>query len=300
MKKNGLAYLALLAVCLIWGTTFYALKIGVETFPPLLFSAIRQTIAGLILISIQYFRGQMQIEKSSLIQHGILGILLIALGNGWVGWSERYIPSGLAALIGAAVPICIVLISYLSRVEKKKPNRFIGLGLAAGTVGIFLIFSDNFNDLGDSSYFWGMMLAFASCLAWAGGTVYMKKIVLKGNIISHAGLHMLFGGIFLFFMSFFLDDYAELKTFDISSMWALLYLIVFGSVLTYPCYVYALEKLPVGLVSLYAYINPLIALLLGYFFLQERFTPYTGWAVVFVLLAVFFINKGTFTNKKSA
>src|SRR5690606_4647304 len=142
------------------------------------------------------------------------------------------------------------------------------------------------------NYLIGMLVAFGACLSWATGSVYTKHKIPKGNVMTNAALQMLFGGIFLFVMSLSLDDYSELKAINVEAIWALGYLVIIGSVLAYPSYVYALEKLPIGIVSLYAYINPFIALLLGYFLLNETITGVTVLALGCVLGAIYFINSG--------
>jgi len=296
-EKNILAYLALVVVCVVWGTTYFALRVGVETFPPFLFSAIRQVLAGGILLIVLQLSGKLKIDRSLLFKQFILGILLIALGNGTVGWSERYIPSGLAALIVSILPVYIVAINYFSGIDKRKPNKYIISGLVLGSAGIVLIFKDNLKDFANPNYLIGMLVAFGACLSWATGSVYTKHKVPKGNVMTNAALQMLFGGIVLFVMSLLMDDYSELKTINTEAIRALGYLVLVGSVLAYPCYVYALEKLPIGIVSLYAYINPFIALILGYILLNETITEVTVLALGCVLGAIYFINKG-YKNKE--
>lgn len=298
LNNNLLAWIALIIVCIVWGTTYYALRVGVETFPPFLFSAIRQVIAGGILLLLLFFLGKLKMDKKILFKQFILGVLLITFGNGLVGWSERYIPSGLAALIVSILPVYIVVINYFSGIDKRKPNKFIVSGLILGSVGILLIFKDNLKDFANPHYLFGMLVAFGACLSWATGSVYSKHKVPKGNVMTNAALQMLFGGIILLIMSVFMDDYSELKIITDETLWALGYLIVIGSVLAYSCYVYALEKLPIGIVSLYAYINPFIALVLGYILLNEKITQITLLAFVCVLSAIYFINKG-YKNKET-
>jgi len=291
-EKNIFAYLALIIVCIVWGTTYYALRIGVETFPPFLFAAIRQVLAGSILLIVLKLSGKLKIDRSLLFKQIILGLLMIVFGNGVVGWSERYIPSGLAALIVSILPVYIVAINYFSGIDKRKSNKYITTGLILGSTGIILIFKDNLKDFANPNYLIGMLVAFGACLSWATGSVYTKHKVPKGNVMINAALQMFFGGIILFIMSLLMDDYSELKTINTESIWALGYLVVIGSVLAYPCYVYALGKLPIGIVSLYAYINPFIALILGYALLNEVITGITVLAFVCVLSAIYFINIG--------
>lgn len=287
------AYLALAVVSVVWGTTYYALRIGVITFPPFLFSGIRQAAAGGILLLWLQTSGKLKgISKKDVLYQAIPGILMIAMGNGVIGWSERYIPSGLAALITSILPVYIVGINYISGADKKVPNAGIITGLLLGCLGIFLIFKDNVKDLANPEYFLGMIVAFAACLAWASGSVYAKHKPTKTSVLTNAAIQMMSGGVVLLGMSLFLDDFSELQSVTPESIWALLYLIVFGSLLAYTCFVYALEKLPIGVASLYAYINPFIALLLGYFLLGEQLTWITGLALVAALSGVYAINRG--------
>lgn len=286
------AYIALIVVCVVWGTTYFALLIGVETFPPFLFSAIRQASAGIILFIALKLFGKLTFSKSDFIHQSIPGILMITLGNGVIGWCERYIPSGLAALIVSILPVYIVGINYLSGADKRKPNNAILTGLLLGCIGIVLMFRDNLKDLVNPQYLIGMLIAFLACLAWAMGSVYAKAKPSSASVLTNAAIQMFSGGVGLFIMSFFLDDYSELKTISQDSIWALLYLILFGSVLTYSCFVYTLEKLPIGIASLYAYVNPFIALLLGYLFLNEQVTWVTGLALIATLTGIYSINKG--------
>lgn len=291
-QKNKFAYVALMVVCIVWGTTYFSLRIGVSTFPPFLFSGIRQTLAGAILLLILKLFGKLKLTKKSIYQQLILGILLLTIGNGVIGWSERYISSGLAALIVSILPVYIIFINYAVGLEKRKPNRYIINGLILGCSGIVLIFRDNLKELLDTEYLLGILLAFGACLSWAIGSVYSKQIVSDGNVLSNAALQMLLSGIVLFIISYILDDYSMIEHVSSESIWALVYLIIMGSVVSYPCYLYAIQKLPIGIVSLYAYINPLIALLLGFFFLNEKITWMTLTAFVVVVCGIYCINLG--------
>jgi len=291
--KSLWAYIALAIVCLLWGTTYFALRIGVETFPPFLFSAIRQVVAGGVLLLGLGLTGNLKVRRTDMLQQAIPGILMLALGNGIVGWCERYIPSGLAALILSLIPVFVVLINYTSGLDRRRPHRLILTGLFLGCLGIVLIFRDNLADLGRPEYLSGMLVTFAACVIWAAGSVYAKhKTSGSSNVLQNAALQLFFGGLALLLLSVFLDDYSELKTVTAPSIWALVYLIVFGSIVGYSCFVYALKHLPIGVSSLYAYINPFIAILLGYFFLQEPLTGMTFLALAAALSGVYCINKG--------
>jgi len=293
MNKNLLAYLSLIIVCLVWGSTYFAIRIGVATFPPFLFSAIRQIMAGGIMLVALKIIGKLQLRRSDLLNQSITGILMVTLGNGVIGWCERYITSGLAALILSLIPVFVVVISYLFGFDRRKPHILILFGLILGCLGIILIFRDNLKDIANPEYFLGMLIAFGACLAWASGSVFSKfKILNHKNVFQNAALQLLTGGIALVLFSLFLDDYTELKVISGKSIWALAYLIVFGSIIAYSSFVYALKNLPISVSSLYAYINPFIAIMLGYFFLNEPLTDITLLALTATLSGVYCINRG--------
>lgn len=297
-NKNIIAYIALAVVSIVWGTTYFSLRIGVETFPPFMFSAIRHIVAGSLLLLILKIVGNLNLNKSIIINQLILGILMIALGSGVIGWCERYIPSGLAALIVSILPLYIIGLNYLVGLERQKMNRQIVTGLCLGCIGIALIFKDNLKDFVNPTYLTGTLITFGACFFWAIGSVYSAKNRLKGNSLLNAALQMFFGGLALMAMSIFMDDYSELQVINSDAIWSLVYLVIIGSVISYPCYVYALEKLPIGLVSLYAYINPIIALILGYFLLNEKITYTTVLALFSVTIGIYNINRGYQNNIK--
>lgn len=300
MSENLKAYLALAVVCVVWGTTYFAMRIGVSSFPPFLFSGSRQVCAGLMMLGYVFIvkkESLLQLSVKDMATISVSGILMIALGNGVMGWSERYIPSGLAALVVSIMPVYVVCINYVSGIDRKIPNKYILWGLAFGSLGILLIFRDNLRDLANPDYVTGLIVAFLATLAWACGSIYTKHKPVKTDVLAISAIQLLSGGIALMVMSLFFDDYTEIAYITTDSWYALLYLITFGSLFAYSCFVYTLEKLPVGLASIYAYINPFIAILLGYLFLDEKLTWMTGWALVAVLTGVYFINKGYVKQK---
>jgi drug/metabolite transporter (DMT)-like permease len=293
MKTNTKAYLALAVVCVLWGTTYLAIRVGVLTFPAFLFSGIRQLGAGLILwLILPFLKKKNKLTFSAIVKQVAPGILMIACGNGIITWAEKYIPSGLAALIVSIMPLYITLISLVVVKEKKQFNSFISTGLLLGSIGIVLIFRDNLGDLANSNYLWGVISSFIASLCWAAGTVYMKKNTFTTDSYTNAAIQFTAGGVALLSCSPFLDDLSQLNAITMDSIWALLYLTVFGSIIAFLCYLYALENLPVGLVAVYAYINPFIALVLGFFILDEKITWITALAFTATLIGVYCINKG--------
>lgn len=290
-RNNLLAYFALGAVCIIWGTTYLALRVGVTQFPPFLFSGIRFLIAGPLLLGIvAIFRKVSFPSKKVLLQQAISGLLLCAFGVGIVGWSEMYVSSGLAAIICSVMPIWVMLIN-LAVTSDDTPALPVVIGLLIGLAGIVLIFGEHVADFSEPSYTLGICMTFTGNICWAFGTVWVKKKTMSTDPFLAAGLQMLFGGIFLMPMSLLFDDYAAIH-WTSDTMSALIYLILFGSVAAYACYSYAIKKLPMTIVSLYAYINPMVAVILGAIILQERLNLRIGIGIFITLAGIYVVNRG--------
>lgn len=293
MKSNLKAYIALAIVCIFWGTTYLALRIGVLGFPPFLFSGIRQVSAGLLLFIAMAFMGKLEkLSWGDIGKQALPGILLITLGNGIIGWAELYIPSGLAALIVSVMPIYVVVLNVISGKEQKQFNWKIISGFILGCAGIILIFKDNLADLGRPEYLWGILASFGACLFWAIGSIYIKSNTFRTSAYSNAAIQFTSGGLGCFVFSLIFDDYSQLSSITSDSLWALLYLTLVGSLLAYMSYLYAIKHLPIVLVSTYAYVNPVIAILLGVVILSEKVTMITVLALAATLYGVYLINKG--------
>jgi drug/metabolite transporter (DMT)-like permease len=292
MKKNK-GLLALLVVCVLWGTTYFAIRVGVKTFPPLLFSGIRQIIASIFLILIVWLTGNtFDWTLKNILKQSILGFLLISMGNGLIGCAEVYVPSGLVALIASLVPLNIVLINALSG-KGTVINAKIITGLLLGLAGMVFIFQDNLKDLSTKEYYTGIILTITATMCWSLGTVFSKKFNILNNTPFHnTALQFLAGGIIITIGGFLIEDKKEILTASSSSWLAMLYLIFFGSIIGFICYQYAIKTLPINTVALYAYINPLIAIILGCTFLKEKFTSSIAIAFILTITGVYLVNSG--------
>lgn len=290
-KSNVLAYLALGVVCIVWGTTYLALRVGVTQFPPFLFSAIRFLCAGPILLAILYFFGKASFPSARVIrEQAVSGLLLCTLGVGIVGWSEMYVSSGLAAIICSVMPIWVMLINFFAAADDQ-PALPVVLGLIIGLAGVVMIFGEHVGDFSDPNYTFGIFTTFAGNICWAFGTVWVRKKTTATDPFMAAGLQMLFGGLFLLPMSVVFDDYATI-TSSPDMIFSLVYLILFGSVAAYASYSYAIKKLPITLVSLYAYINPIVAVILGALVLNERLNLRIGIGILITLAGIYVVNRG--------
>ena len=291
-KKSLLfAYLALDAVCIIWGTTYLALRIGVTQFPPFLFSMIRFLIAGSILIVFMLTVGKASWpDRKTLFNQGISGFFMITLGISVVGYAEVYVSSGVAAIICSVMPIWTILINLVVS-KDERPNWLILLGLVTGLSGIVIIFGEHITEFSDSHYQTGIILTFAANLCWAIGSVWIKKKNQNSNPFLNAGLQMLIGGLLLIPISLLLDDYSNIRWSD-EVVYSMVYMILIGSVGAYACYSYAIKKLPMTIVSLYAYINPIVAVILGWLILDEKLNTRIGIAILITIAGIYFVNRG--------
>jgi drug/metabolite transporter (DMT)-like permease len=290
-KNNYLAYMALAAVCLIWGTTYLALRIAVMHFPPFLFTAIRQTTAGLLLLGFMFTLGKAGFpEKKHFIRQAIGGFFMISMGNGLVAWAEVHIPSGVAAIICSLMPVMVILINVMIS-KDERPTIPIVFGLAIGLVGIIMIFSEHIADFSNTQYIIGIVLTFTAVICWASGSIWMKKRNVESNAFVNAGIQMMFGGLWLFPLSFLFDDLNHVS-WSAEAGWSMIYLVVFGSIIAYASYSFALKKLPMTIVSMYAYVNPIVAIVLGWLVLDEKLNAKIVVAIILTVAGIYIVNRG--------
>lgn len=289
-KDNFKAYIAWIVVCIIWGTTYLAIRIGVEHIPPMLFAGIRWIVAGSIFISLLKFLGKPFPPKKDLIHIAIMGTAMLGFGNGLVVVGEQYISSGLAALLITTVPFWVVgMESFLSK--GPKINAKIISGLFVGLVGISLIFGSNWKDLFDTKYLIGILSIFGAVVSWSFGTVYSKYKRVNTHPLISASIQMLIAGVAQTILGILLGELSQIS-FNAYGISALVYLIIAGSIFGYGSYIYAIEHLPLSLVSTYAYINPIIAVFLGWLFLDEKLNMMIGVGAVVIILGVVLVKQG--------
>lgn len=278
------AYLAWIAVCLIWGTTYLGIRVALETIPPALVGGIRYTLAGIILAAVLAARGVRLPGRSHWAGLALVGALMIAVGNGGVIWAEQWVPSGIAALLVAASPFWMAGIEALiPGGERLSLRGFLGLMVGFGGI-VLLVWPDLFGAGANGRQFaLGVVALQVACLGWAAGSSYSRRHGRAENALAAAALQMLFGGFLMLAVATVAGEWARL-TFTARSLSAEIYLLVIGSLVGYPAYVYALKHLPVTTVSLYAYINPVIAVLLGTALLDEPFGPRVVVATILVFL----------------
>ncbi len=288
-----LAYVAWIAICVIWGTTYLAIRVGLEAFPPALLGAFRWIVAGLMLAAITRFRGERLPPVAEWRDPVIQGVLLLGFGNGCVNWAEQYVPSGLAAVIIATVPF------FMTGVEAFFPNgerisRTALAGLGVGFAGILvLVWPDlQLGDAAGTHFLAGVVALQVACLGWAIGSSYSKRHKhADRSVLGMTSVQMLGGGVVMLLVGAMTGEWAGVHP-TARGVGALVYLILAGSLAGFVSYIYALRHLPVALVSLYAYINPLIAVVLGALLLGEPFGMRTVIAMTVVFLGIGLVRLG--------
>lgn len=286
------AFLALAAICIIWGTTYTAIKFAVRDFPPYLLVGVRQTAAGTLLLGLAWVSGKLFWPgRRYVLQQMLTGVATITGGNGFITWGMQYVSSGLASIIGSLTPVVIVLISLAWRSPERINTRMIA-GVLLGFGGLGIIFSSGWQDFLKPEYRWGIAGCFASCFTWSLGTVMAKRWnAPEVPPLLNAGLQITAGGLGGLLLSALFDKSHAIRH-TAESWLSMLYLISIGSALAFTLYMYALKHLSATVSSLYTYINPLVAILLGWALLGESLTFATLVGMSVTITGVWLVNAG--------
>lgn len=286
-RERRLAYLAWITICIVWGTTYLAIRVALESMPVALLAGLRWTLAGVLLLPVVRAGGHVMPQPRTWASIAVAGFLMVVLGNGGVVWAEQYVPSGLTAVIVAIVPFWNVLIEWIF--EGVRPGGRTLIGLTIGFAGIVVLVWPELSAgrPGGAWFIAGVAALQVSCLGWAFGTYYTKRNTVSASPLATAAMQMLAAGAMFVAMGTVAGEWSRL-TFTPRSFSAWLYLAIAGSVIAYSAYVYALKFLPVATVSLYSYVNPLIAVVLGTLLLSEPLSSRTllASALVFAGIAV--------------
>ena len=297
LTENAKAIIAWINVCVIWGTTYLVIRIGVGHMPPMLFAGIRWVIAGAIFITVLKWQGKSLPKASELIHLAVVGLALIGFGNGLVVFAEQWIHSGLAALLVTTVPFFMVGMESLLP-KGPKLNATILTGLVMGLVGVGLIFGEDIKYLTDPDNLIGVLALLGAVIFWSIGSLYSKYVKVDVHPLVGASVQMLMAGIVLSVIGISIGELPRLR-FEINGLLALAYLVIVGSFIGYTSYIYAIAKLPLSLVSTHAYINPVIALFLGWIVLDEKLDFQTAIAAAVIIAGVFIVKQGTARLKPS-
>lgn len=277
-----LAYFAWIVVCLVWGTTYLGIHIALETIPVALLAGLRWLIAGVLLTAALPVIGQKLPPLRMWPSIAVIGFLMAVVGNGGVVWAQQHVASGLAAVIVAMVPFWTVIVEAFLPTGERVTGRTV-LGLVLGFLGIIVLVWPELRLGGGDGWMFvsGVIALQVACAGWAIGTSYLKRNPTNGSPMGSLAVQMLLSGVMLLGIATATGEWASLH-FTTRSLGAMVYLVIFGSLVGYTAYLYALKNLPVSTVSLYAYVNPVIAVVLGSLVLAEPFTARIAIASVLV------------------
>jgi drug/metabolite transporter (DMT)-like permease len=299
--ERAWAYAAFATVCVVWGTTYLGIAIALETVPPMLLTATRFVIAGVIMLAIARIRGErIPRDLRTLANLALVGILLVAVGNLAVVWAEQWVPSGLAALLVATAPFWMSIIEMFRKTGERLSLQS-GIGMAVGFLGVALLVSPGISGGTGSKWGTGFLLGALAIqvggICWQLGSAHAKYNVAHVAPVVSAALQMLFGGLVVGIAGFAIGE-APRYTLNPRTFAALAYLTVFGSILAYSAYVFALAHLRTSVTSLYAYVNPVVAVFLGWLVLSEPLTTLSVVAMIVILAGVALVQTAGMRKKR--
>jgi drug/metabolite transporter (DMT)-like permease len=280
---------ALGVVYLVWGSTYLAIAIAVQTLPPLLSAGIRFLLAGALLavwLVARQGRAALGVSRAQLGSAALVGILLLAGGNGLVVLAERTVPSGLAALVVASVPLWIVVFRLIAG-DRVAASLVIGVLVGFAGVAILVVPRGASGEV-DAA---GLLMVVGASFSWALGTFASPRLPTPRDPLASTAVQMLAGGGLLIVVAIAIGEpaHADPSAFSTASLLALAYLVVFGSLVAFSAYTWLLQHAPVSVVATYAYVNPVVAVLLGALVLGEAVTPSMLIGAAIILAAVAFI-----------
>jgi len=275
------------AVYVIWGTTFLAIRIAVEELPPLFAAAVRFFIAGSVLYAFMRFRGEAAPTARQWRNLGVVALFLFVAEYAPLFWAEKYVPSGVVSVLAATIPILTLVAEALILREKHlKPGTIIATLIGFSGVAILLLHGHNTFGL------LPCVAVLAGSICWAVGSVFNRSMDMPKSRPVTAGATMMLGGVGLLALSAGFRELHPLPHISLRAVWALIYLIVFGSLIAFTAFVWLIGHMSASRVSSYAYVNPIIAVAIGYFWAGEPITPRILAGAALVLVSVFLILRG--------
>ncbi|HEX9728886.1 MAG TPA: EamA family transporter [Gemmatimonadales bacterium] len=289
-KQVSLAAIAYGTVCLVWGSTYLAIRIGVQEMPPMPFAACRFLIAGTLMLIVARLRGRpLPARRSEWLTSIVAGVLLLGAA-GLVVWAEQYVASGVAAIIIGTVSLWMVLFDALIPGSRAQPTWSQGAGLLLGFLGTLLLVGTDLDELRHADWRGPIALTLASGI-WALGSIWQQRRPPAGGPYVSAAVQMLAGGTALLVVGMIRGEWSQMS-FSWRGVSALAYLIVFGSMIAFTAYVYMLQHWPAAMAGTYVYVNTIVAVLLGWLILAEPITGRTVLSMAVVLVAVTWVKRG--------
>lgn len=280
---------AFFAIYVIWGSTYLLNKIAVAQLPAFMLAAVRFTVSGILIMIIAKLLGiPLKITKKQLLNTAIAGFLFLTFGNGIVVWTLNFVDSGFAALVIAAQPLVVLLMMRVLEGKKIQPMSMMGVFL--GMLGVYLLVSQNHIVVVVNGLL-SIGLIFLCMCSWSYASLFVGKADLPKNYFVNTGYQMLIGGLLLCLVSVALgEEWKHPVDWDVAVSWSMIGLIVFGSIVAFTAFNYLLKKVSPEKVATNTYVNPIIALVLGWYFLNEIITLQSVIAAIILLTGVYFIN----------
>ena len=281
--------LAFIAIYVIWGSTYLAIRYAVETIPPLVTAGIRHTVAGGVLLAWAYARG-FRARREHWIAGAIVGAFFFLIGHGTLHWAEQHVASGLAALLIATEPMFILVLAWAA--GRQRISRLSALGLACGVVGVAILTGVELSARNSSLP--GILAVLAGSLSWAAGVVVSPKLKLPEDALARTAVPLVCGAGMLLAAAGVTGEFHALRWAAVSlkSILGLAYLIIFGSIVAFTAYTWLLQRCAPTLVSTHTYANPVVAVLLGWLFASEPVTVRVVFASIVILGAIVLIRRG--------
>lgn len=283
------AIFALAVVSVLWGTTWLASKQGVKHMPALEMAGIRQLLGGALYLIYFSMKGAVWPKGKDVMPLLVLAFLNFVCSNGLSTWGVKYISAGLGSIIGAIFPLWLVIIGLFTNKEKIPPKAIAGLIM--GFAGVCIIFYDHLKDFLNPDFRFGIILSIIATWTWAFGSLYTKEHANSFNPYFGLGFQMVVAGASLFFISTFDSRFIAIPNIPWQSWASIAYLVVFGSVIAFVAYLYSLQHLPTEQASIYAYINPVVAVLFGAWIFDEQLTAVLIVGGCVTLYGVYLVNK---------
>ncbi len=297
-KGKAGGYLALCITSIVWGTTWVASKIAVIDMPALQMASIRQFFGGsfFVLFFLLYKKIGLP-TRQQFVWLLMMAFLMFVMANGLSTWSLNYIPTGLSALIGALYPLSVVVIEMLF-FKNRNMNLLTFTGLLLGIAGIGIVFYESAFHNRPDGFIYGVILSVIAMLSWSVGTIFIVRNKVKMNPYYATGWQMLIGSGMLFIIAHISQPTILLRDITTKSWLAITYLVLAGSLLAFIAFIYSMKKLPAALSSLYAYINPLVAMVTAAIVLNEKLTMNILWGAIVTLIGVFLVNYSIRRNRE--
>jgi drug/metabolite transporter (DMT)-like permease len=280
---------AFFAIYVIWGSTYLLNKIAVAQLAPFMLAGVRFLVAGILIFAIALALGKsVRITKRQFLNVTLAGFLFLSFGNGIVVWALKYVDSNFAALEISAQPLVILLMMWLIQGKKIQPMSLVGVAL--GVFGMYLLINQN-AVMQQENATAGILMIFSALLAWGYGSLFVGKADLPPNYFVNTGYQMLTGGAILCLMSLaFGEHWLPLRSWQTDTSWAMVLLILFGSIVAFTSFNYLLKVVSPEKVATNTYVNPIVAMFLGWYFLDESISIQSISAAIILLTGVYFIN----------